>query len=711
MKLLRLRSIRANLAALVAVCLLPIVFAAAGILAFYYLQERSQLFDQTLISARALKSSVDSELAAVQTILEVLATSPTLQSQNPDLAAFHAQASKVLALSGINNVVLISPQGQLMNTARPFGEALPNAGLGSGNAVQVFSTGQPSVTGLSMGPVLKRFAFGVAVPVHSGDAVKYVLLGIVLPDRLQAIIKKASLPEDWIAAIYDKYAIVAARSRTPERFLGKSVSPDLAAALKLANEGTQEFVTLDGIAVFSAFSRSASSGWGVAIGIPTQILTRDLRRSLWQLAVAIALLLAAGLGLAWAQGGRIAGAVRALLPVAAKLERGEAVLLPELPIQEVDEVATAITKASEVLIQTGQALTASEARMRGVLESAMDAIISVDEAQRIVLYNAAAERIFGWPQNDVMGKPLEMLMPERFRAGHAAHVGRFSATGITSRSMGGGGLIYGQRASGEEFPLEAAISQLETSEGKIFSVILRDVTARVHANAALERSNLDLQQFAYIASHDLRTPLRAIAGFVQILEISHADKLDDKALSLIHRTAVAVKRLQQLTEDLLSYARVNSEFRPFAPVNCGEMLVEVIHLLDAAIGDSGAKVTCGALPEIVGDRTQLVQLFLNLIGNGIKYCADQAPVIQVSARRTERAWEFSVTDNGIGIDAPQHEKIFEVFTRLHTQQAYSGTGIGLAVCRRVVERHGGKIWLTSTPGEGSSFFFTIPDSS
>lgn len=711
LKSLRPRSIRASLAVLVLACLLPALFAAAGILAFYYQHERSQLYAQTLISARALSSAVDSELDAVQTTLEALATSPSLQSQSLDLATFHAQATRALAISGLNNVVLISPDEQLVNTARPFGEALPKAGLGARNAMRVFSTGQPAVTGLTMGPVLKRLVFGVSVPVHSGDAVKYALLGIVQPDRLQAILNKASLPDDWITVIYDKYAIIAARSRASDNYLGKSVAPNLAAALKLKNEGTQEFVTLEGIPTFSAFSRSASSGWGVAIGIPRQNLTSELRRSVWLLAAATALLLAAGLGLAWAQGGRIAGAVRALLPAAGKLEHGEPVLLPELPIQEVDEVATAITKASKVLIQTGQALTASEARMRGIMESAMDAIITVDEAQRIVLYNKAAERIFGWPSAEVLGQRLEKLMPERFRGQHASHMARFSAAGVTTRSMGDGTILYGLRASGQEFPMEAAISQLETADGKLFSVILRDVTTRLRDQQALERSNLDLQQFAYIASHDLKTPLRSIAGFVQILEQDYGNELDDRARELIRRSSAAALRLESLTEDLLSFARVNSEPRPFESVDFREVADEVILLLDAAIRASGARVSAGKLPVVLGDRTQLAQLLLNLVGNGLKYCKGRAPVVHVSADRGEGAWILSVADNGIGIDSQQHEKVFEVFTRLHTQREYAGAGIGLAVCRRVIERHGGKIWITSALGEGSTFHFTIPDTS
>lgn len=690
-------------------CLLPVLFAAVGILAFYYQSERSALFDQTLISASGLKSSLESELASVQKVLEVLATSPILQSQNPDLAVFHAHATKALASSGINTVVLLSPNEQLVNTARPFGEALPKGEARSEEIQRVFSTGQPGISALGAGSLLKQLVLRVGVPVQTGDAVKYVLVGGVLPDRLQTIIKKASLPDDWIANIYDKNAIIAARSQTPAFYIGKSVPPDLAAALKLANEGTLKFTTLDGVTVFSAFSRSASSGWGVAIGIPVQTLTSELRRSLWLLAFATVLLLAAGLGLAWVQGGRIAGAVRALLPAAAKLERGEVVVLPKLPVMEVDEVATAIAKTALLLIQRAQALTASEARMRGILESAMDAIITVDTNQHIVMYNRAAERIFGWPSDQMLGQRLEVLIPERFRTAYLENIGHFSTVDPTSGNMGNGRQIYGMRASGEEFPLDASISQLDTAEGKIFSVILRDVTANVRANAALERSNLDLQQFAYIASHDLKTPLRSIGGYVRILEKNYADKLDDKAMTLIHHTMAAAKRLEQLTEDLLSFARVNSEVRPFAPVNFGEMLDEVIQLMDATLVGSGARVTHGELPQIVGDRTQLVQLLLNLLGNGIKYCVGRAPVIHVSAGRTDRAWEFSVTDNGIGIDAKHHEKIFEVFTRLHTQQAYSGTGIGLAVCRRVVERHSGEIWLTSSLGEGSTFHFTIPD--
>ncbi|MDP3357222.1 MAG: ATP-binding protein, partial [Polaromonas sp.] len=238
--------------------------------------------------------------------------------------------------------------------------------------------------------------------------------------------------------------------------------------------------------------------------------------------------------------------------------------------------------------------------------------------------------------------------------------------------------------------------------------IIRDVGRRVAAYKALERSNLDLQQFAYVASHDLKTPLRSIAGFVQLLERNHSAKLDEKGLALIQRTGIAVRRLEQLTEDLLSYARIEAEAKRFEPVDMAEVARDVALLLDAPIQTAGAVLTVGDLPVVLGDRTQLAQLLLNLLGNSLKYCRDRAPEVEVSAVLKGREWVFSVKDNGIGIAAKHHEKVFEVFKRLHTQNEYPGTGIGLAVCRRVVEGHGGKIWVTSESGVGSTFSFTLP---
>ena len=680
------------------------------VLLYYdYQRARAELVRDSITTARALMLAVSREFTGVETSLRALSTSPFLDRH--DLSAFHDQAKEVLVDHYIDNITLVDAGGQQrMNTARPYGQPLPKA-TNVAQLQRILTWGRSDISEMYLAPAPDRQAISVAVPVRTGTTVTHSLMGVVLPEHLQKILVDRRFPPDRIAVIADGSGTVVARTHEIGQFIGQIVTPLLAQRLKESDEGSFETVTLEGIPVLIAFVRSATSGWSAVIGTPIDGLTADLRRSLWLLIGLATLLLAGSLGLAWIMGGRIARAIHALRHPALALGYGKTVAVPELPIREVNEVGKAITKASAMLADANAALTASEARMRGILESAMDAIITVDEDQRIVLYNRAAERIFGWPSRQVLGEQLEKLMPERFRASHAGHIRRFSAMGTTSRRMGDGTVLYGLRASGEEFPMEAAISQLDTAEGKLFSVILRDVTARVRVHEALERSNLDLQQFAFVASHDLKTPLRSIAGFVQILERNYGDKLDEKALALIQRTSHAVHRLEQLTEDLLTYARMRSEAKPFVMVDCREVVDEVIHLLDAAIRDTGAVVTVGELPSVMGDRTQLVQLLLNLLGNSMKYCRDRAPAVHILAQRNGREWVFSVKDNGIGIDAKHYNKIFEVFIRLHNQQEYSGTGIGLAVCRRVVAHHGGRIWVESAPGEGSTFSFTIPDSS
>ncbi len=233
----------------------------------------------------------------------------------------------------------------------------------------------------------------------------------------------------------------------------------------------------------------------------------------------------------------------------------------------------------------------------------------------------------------------------------------------------------------------------------------RDGLAR--ANEALEQSNIELQQFAYIASHDLQSPLRAIAGFAQCLQNEYQGRLDDEADVYIERIIGGSKRMQQLISDLLSYSRVESRAVPFKPTDLNEVFNGVLELLRASIEDAAGEVTRDELPVVPGDPSQLSQLLQNLIGNGIKYHADQPPRLHVWAERNGNDWTIAVRDNGIGIAAEQHEKIFEIFRRLHTQQAYPGTGIGLAICRRIVSRHGGRIWLESEDGKGSTFYFTI----
>jgi light-regulated signal transduction histidine kinase (bacteriophytochrome) len=251
---------------------------------------------------------------------------------------------------------------------------------------------------------------------------------------------------------------------------------------------------------------------------------------------------------------------------------------------------------------------------------------------------------------------------------------------------------------------EAALRALnETLDEKV----QKRTAELANSNEALEQSNVELQQFAYVASHDLQSPLRGIAGFAQCLQSEYGGRLDDNADSYIERIVDGSKRMQHLIRDLLAYSRVESRAAPFKPTSLNDVFDSALELLHASIEDADGEVTRDELPTVPGDGSQLSQLLQNLIGNGIKYHGEQQPRLHVWAQQNGNDWTIAVRDNGIGIAPEHHEKIFEIFRRLHTQQAYPGTGIGLAVCRRIVSRHGGRIWLESEEGKGSTFYFSI----
>jgi PAS domain S-box-containing protein len=357
----------------------------------------------------------------------------------------------------------------------------------------------------------------------------------------------------------------------------------------------------------------------------------------------------------------------------------------------------------------------SAAKYRGLLEAAPDAMVVVNQAGVIVLVNLQAEKQFGYRRDELVGQKVMNIIPEGFAERLIADATRSTAEAL-AQHIGEGIELSGRRKDGTEFPIEIMLSPLESAEGILVTAAIRNISARKKseqelavANQVLEESNLELKQFAYIASHDLQTPLRSITGFVQLLQQEYEGKLDEQAQDWILRTVGAVARMQTLIGDLLSYSRVEARSGAFTQIPFLDIVNDALFLLESSIHDSGGQVACGKLPIVMGDRSQLVQLMQNLIGNGLAYRSDKPPHIHISAKRSGKDWIFSISDNGIGIDPKHYEQIFEIFKRLHNQKDKPGTGIGLAVCRRVVNRHGGKIWVESEPGHGSTFHFTIPE--
>lgn len=235
----------------------------------------------------------------------------------------------------------------------------------------------------------------------------------------------------------------------------------------------------------------------------------------------------------------------------------------------------------------------------------------------------------------------------------------------------------------------------------------RAESALLKSNQELARSNAELEQFAYVASHDLQAPLATIASYAQLLEKRYKDQLDSKASKFIDNIVHGCTRMQTLIDDLLEYSRVGRSRKPFQLTDCNQAVEQALANLQGAIRETQAVVTYSELPSVMGDISQLVQLFQNLVGNSIKYRHDAPPVVHITACKQEKDWLFSVSDNGIGIATQHQARIFQIFQRLHTQKEYSGTGIGLAICQKIVERHGGYIWVESKPGQGSTFYFTV----
>ncbi len=350
----------------------------------------------------------------------------------------------------------------------------------------------------------------------------------------------------------------------------------------------------------------------------------------------------------------------------------------------------------------------THAVLTSLVRSSEDAILTLDPGGKILSWNAGAETLTGYRAEEVVGESVSssrtLGQPDAIMAalGKLPEPQRYETVG--------------QRKDGTLAEVEITISPIHDVQGKMVCawLIARDVGARNRAmheltqvTAELMRSNAELEQFAYAASHDLREPLQIIASHVQLLERRYKDKLDADANEFIRYAVDGANRMKTLISALLTYSRAATG-QDFGPVNCAEALENVMSSLKFAIDESGARIRPGALPTVRGIAPQIVQLLQNLVGNAIKFRGSEPPLVRVEAQRSADEWLFSVADNGIGIAPESGQRIFEVFQRPHGQNEYPGSGVGLAICRRIVEHHGGRIWMESKPGRGTTFHFTMP---
>jgi len=359
-------------------------------------------------------------------------------------------------------------------------------------------------------------------------------------------------------------------------------------------------------------------------------------------------------------------------------------------------------------------LVQMENKYRGLLEAAPDAMVVVNQAGKIVLLNLQAETQFGYRRDELLGQKMSNIVPSGFPERLVADSLR-SAEDALAQQIGTGIELTARRKDGSEFPIEIMLSPLKSADGVLVTAAIRDITARKNGEAQLlekvkelNRSNEELQQFAYIASHDLQEPLRMVASYTALLARRYKGKLDSDADDFIAFAVDGASRMQLLIRDLLAYSRVGSKGKELVDTSSAEALQHAIHNLRGAIEGSAALVTHDALPSVMADEMQLTQLFQNLVGNAIKYRRAGVPRVHITAVPNDaNKWMFSVQDNGLGIEPQFFEKIFGVFQRLHKREEFDGTGIGLAICKKIVERHGGTISVESTFGEGSTFYFPL----
>jgi len=671
--------------ALVLACALPATLGFGLLIQHFYTRERVQVERDSLFVARSMMQAVDRDLDLGIIAARALAMSAELDQG--DLAGFHRKALSIVnaGFPGSNIVLSTRDSVQLLNTLRPFGAPIPDPG--SRERIQrVFETGQVVVSDVFVGGVTGKPLVAVHVPVFRGGQVVYCLSVGYQPSYLGRVLTSESLPRDRVLAILDRKGVIIARTHEPERFVGKPGSASLLRRLAQTDEDVFESITLEGIPVYTIFTRSSRTGWAVAVGVPRATILQELLASVTWLTWIVLLLLLAGFGLAWF----ISGKIRQL----------------EGLIHE----------------RTDQ-LEDANVRISTVVESVGEGIITIDEQGRIETFNRAASEIFGYSAGEVIGSGIQVLMPESMREAHRQGMRRFLAGGEPHVIGKGAVELPALRKDGSQFTVELSISAI-SDEGKFrFVGVLRDVTELKKSQAALreavkeaQAANAAKSSFLANMSHELRTPMNAVLGMAHLMTTTPLSLEQRRYLTMLRTSG---QSLLALLNDILDFSKIEAGKIQLNATRfeLDTVLHSVSTIMSVNAGEKELELAIGVEPDVprmlLGDPLRLQQVLVNLTSNAIKFTARGEVSLKVECAECDEqrsVMRFIVRDTGIGISEEQRANLFTPFAQADESvtRKFGGTGLGLVICQRLVELQGGSIALDSQPGAGSTFTVTLP---
>jgi len=727
LRLARPRSLRSNLILLVVVAFLPLLAFAVVMVVLSARSERAIFERGATERTRALVTAVDAELKSSIATLQALATSDQLDRS--DLRGFYDEAARVLkSQPGWRTVIVSLPSGQsLLNLLRPLGAELGTV-VEQRSFNQVLKTLKPAAGDILFGPLTRGYDFVIRVPVMRDAGIKYVLSAVISGRSIDALLSPQRLPENWVGVVLDGNRRFVSRTVDPERNVGGLASESLRAALDRSPEGWFRGTTIEGRDVYTPYSRSSFSGWSVALGIPADFVDATFRRSLLYLVLLGSGLLALSLLIAWILSNRTAASIASLSLIAQDVTSGKSSLAAAAAasadsstsrIAEVEAVREAFVTAHRLLGEHSEEKESIALRLQLALSSGNIGVHEWLPQTNELIWDDRVRAHWGLSP----GAPISY---EIFRKGlHPDDRAKLKATLKRALDPMSEGQYHAEfRVNGIEDHVERWIEArgrvaFEGGKAVHLSGTTIDITQRKAFQAELERQVQErtvrlaetvgeLEAFSYSISHDMRAPLRAMEGYAKALVMDYQDRLDPQGRHWLDRINRSAHRLDSLIKDVLAYSKVAKEEIELSPVDLAGLIEDIIATNPEFQPVQARIVVEKPLHRVLGHEAYLTQCVTNLLSNAIKFGRDGvAPVILIRSERLDGKVRLWFEDNGIGIDPAHHARIFQIFGQVYPEETYGGTGIGLAIVRKAVQRMNGEVGVESQLNKGSHFWLIL----